>query len=169
MALHGRFYLNKADWAPLDFYGLGRFPAFSGMKSFRNQPGCTYLRDDGAIPPGRYWIVDRPVGGYRTRFREGLASFFGANIRRDWFALYRDDGTIDDYTFIDGVRRGNFRLHPMGPDRISKGCLTMQRSTDFTMLRNALLRTAPVMIPGTELTAFGLVEVIGYEEFCPTL
>lgn len=32
----------------------------------------------------------------------------------DWFALYRDDGQIDDYTVINGVRRGNFRIHPNG-------------------------------------------------------
>ncbi|WP_254367149.1 tlde1 domain-containing protein [Paraburkholderia sp. NMBU_R16] len=32
-----------------------------------------------------------------------------------WFALYRNDGVVDDYTFIDGVRRGNFRLHPNVP------------------------------------------------------
>lgn len=169
MALHGRFYLNKADWAPLDFSGVGRFPAFSGMERFRNQPGCTYLVDKGAIPPGRYWVVDRPVGGVRTRFREALAAAFGQNIRANWFALYRDDGAIDDHTFIDGVRRGSFRLHPMGPNRESWGCVTMLRQTDFELVRSMLLRSTPMQIPGAEITGYGTVEVIGYEEFCPTL
>lgn len=30
----------------------------------------------------------------------------------EWFGLYRDDGKIDDYTWINNVERGNFRLHP---------------------------------------------------------
>ncbi len=169
MALHGRFYLNKADFCTRDFGGVGRFPAFSGMDAFRNQPGCTYLKNDGAIPAGRYWIVDRPVGGYRTRFRAGLASIFGSNIRKQWFALYRDDGVVDDWTFINGVRRGNFRLHPMGPNQESKGCVTMLRETDFLMLRNMLLRTPTVMIPNTDLAAYGTLEVIGNEDYCPAL
>ncbi|AHG21489.1 hypothetical protein Z042_19145 [Chania multitudinisentens RB-25] len=169
MAMNGKFYLNKAQFAPLDFSGVGRFPAFSGMDGFRNQPGCTYLKNDGAIPTGRYWIVARPVGGYRTRFRETLASVFNSNIRSQWFGLYRDDGTIDDFTFIDGVKRGNFRLHPMGPNRESKGCITMSRSTDFSMIRNMLLATSTVIIPGTDLAAYGTIEVVGYEDYCPAL
>ncbi|MDE8555645.1 DUF2778 domain-containing protein [Pantoea vagans] len=32
-----------------------------------------------------------------------------------WFGLFRDDGKIDDLTFVQGIRRGNFRLHPIGP------------------------------------------------------
>lgn len=147
MALHGKFYLNKARWAPLDFPGVGRFPAFSGMGEFRNQPGCAYLRHNGALPHGRYWIVDRPTGGIRTQFREGLASLFSSNTLREWFVLYRDDGTVDDFTFIDGVKRGNFRLHPMGPNRESQGCLTMQSQTEFTLLRNMLLNTLTVRSP----------------------
>ncbi|WP_024913996.1 DUF2778 domain-containing protein [Chania multitudinisentens] len=169
MTVKGRFYLNKADVAPLDFPGVGRFPAFSGMKKYINQPGCTYLRDDGAIPYGNYWIVDRPVEGYRTRFRESLSALFGQDIRRDWFALYRADGMIDDWTFIDGIKRGNFRLHPVGPEQISKGCLTMLRATDFSLLRNVLLNTSTVIVPGTNLLSYGTIEVIGYEDYCPVL
>jgi hypothetical protein len=36
-----------------------------------------------------------------------------------WFALYRDDGLIDDWTWINGVNRGDFRLHSVGGQGIS--------------------------------------------------
>lgn len=172
MAVNGKFYLNKADVAPLEFPGVGSFPAFSGMKKYINQPGCTYIKEFGAIPLGKYWIVDRPIGGIRTQFRESLSAVFGQNIRRDWFALYRNDSMIDDYTWIYGVKRGNFRLHPVGPNRESKGCISMYRSTDFSMIRNVLLSLPTTTIPGTDLLSYGtieVVEVIGYDQYCPVL
>jgi hypothetical protein len=53
----------------------------------------------------------------------------------EWFALWRDDGGIDDYTWIEGVKRGNFRLHP---GTLSEGCITLPHDSDFATLRNAL-------------------------------
>ncbi|WP_433691402.1 tlde1 domain-containing protein [Kosakonia cowanii] len=39
--------------------------------------------------------------------------FRGAEFgHSDWFALYYDDIGIDDWTWVKGVQRGNFRLHP---------------------------------------------------------
>ncbi len=38
--------------------------------------------------------------------------FRGAEFgHSDWFALWRDDMSIDDWTWVNSVKRGNFRLH----------------------------------------------------------
>jgi hypothetical protein len=44
------------------------------------------------------------------------------NPKADWFALFADDGTIDDNTLCNHVRRGEFRLHPRHIG-ISQGCI----------------------------------------------
>lgn len=85
----------------------------------------------------------------------------------EWFALYRDDGQIDDYTWIEGVRRGNFRLHPVGGSNLSLGCITLQRKTDFTMLRNVLLNTQKIPVNNsTKFMAYGSIEVITHGGTC---
>ena len=71
----------------------------------------------------------------------------------------RDDGAIDDYTWINGVRRGNFRLHPKGPAGLSKGCITLLHPTDFQALRRALLNTNTILARGTNLRAYGTIRV----------
>ncbi|QCT21471.1 DUF2778 domain-containing protein [Jejubacter calystegiae] len=85
----------------------------------------------------------------------------------EWFALYRDDGMIDDHTWIRGVRRGNFRLHPIGPLGIPEGCITLQHHSDFQSIRTALLRTNKVPVRNTGLMAYGQIEVITHGDTCP--
>lgn len=169
MALHGTFPLNRADLAPLMFYGVGTFPAYSGDGKYRNQPGCTHAINNGALPHGRYWIVPRPTGGIRTKFLNLLADAWTGRERDRWLALYRDDGVIDDSTWIDNVQRGGFRLHPPGASRsaLSKGCLTLLRNSDYEVIHTALMRTNPITVPGTELLACGIIEVDGYAIDCP--
>ncbi|MFX1673677.1 DUF2778 domain-containing protein [Paraburkholderia sp. A2WS-5] len=58
--------------------------------------------------------------------------------RSQWFALYRDDEKIDDETFVNGVRRGSFRLHPIGPMRRSEGCITLANPAGFAQLSSYL-------------------------------
>ncbi|MBW9430553.1 tlde1 domain-containing protein [Atlantibacter hermannii] len=65
---------------------------------------------------------------------------------------------IDDSTFVEKVKRGNFRLHPAGYQGISKGCITLPSKNHYTILRNALLSTASVMISAS-LRAYGTVQV----------
>ena len=79
--------------------------------------------------------------------------------RGDWFALYANDGKIDDETYCNEVKRGNFRLHPKVGRGISKGCITIDRQSDFNLIR-AMLKGAPNKgIPGSVLTAYGKVAV----------
>lgn len=82
----------------------------------------------------------------------------------EWFALWRDDWGIDDYTWIESVKRGNFRLHP---GVLSEGCITLSHDSDFAMLRNALLRTQRIDVPCTKkLQAYGTIEVISSGKTC---
>lgn len=88
-------------------------------------------------------------------------------IKYEWFALYRDDGKIDDHTWVNGVERGDFRLHPPGPLGISLGCITLQHRTDFIAIRQALMSTPQIRLPNG-LMSYGTIEVIlNGRETCP--
>ena len=169
MALYGKFTLNNADYSQLIFPGVGSFMAFSGDGIYRNRGGCGIIPDKGPLPPGKYYVVDRPDGSWFNGVRawgiDMFKSIFYYHVdHSEWFALYRDDGMIDDTTFINKVSRGGFRLHP---GRVSDGCITIARSSDFSVLRTELLRTAKIQVPGTKLTAYGTIEVIANDNTCP--
>ena len=88
--------------------------------------------------------------------------------RNKWFALFRDDETVNNHTFINGVKRGVFRLHPAGPNRLSQGCIAVHNTNDYQLLYNKLKSTSLIEIPSEGLTAFGTIEVIGNEDaLCP--
>ncbi len=63
MAYTGKFLVNNEPLSPLIISGIGMFDAYSGDQQYRNRGGCTAVPNKGAIPAGRYWIVDRPTGG----------------------------------------------------------------------------------------------------------
>ena len=79
--------------------------------------------------------------------------------RRDWFALYAIDGKIDDETYCEKVKRGEFRLHPKGSRGISLGCITIDNPKDFQFLRTILTNAKPSAVPGSTLRAYGKVRV----------
>jgi hypothetical protein len=129
---------------------FGSYPAFSGKGSDRNNPDSVGKVGQGPIPLGNYYIVDRVSGGW---LGDVLAWYSDKDL---WFALYRDDGTIDDETFVDAVRRGQFRLHP---GRNSLGCITLQYPMQFAILRGFLLAQPVEYIPGTKTRTYGTVWV----------
>lgn len=90
--------------------------------------------------------------------QDWAASEYTGSDRSIWFALYREDGKIDDWTFIDKVERGHFRLHPAWYKGVSEGCITLPSPSHFAVLREALLRT-PTMHVTSMLTAYGTVQV----------
>ncbi|MGN6233591.1 MAG: DUF2778 domain-containing protein [Trinickia sp.] len=136
------------------------FVAFSGNAERVNSPEAITNVDSGPLPTGRYYIVDRESGG-RLGWLWNLGTRFASGTGRDqWFALYRIDGRIDDETYIDGVRRGNFRLHPIGRGRISKGCITLVSSPAFARLSAYLRSRELAYIPGTHIRCYGVVEVL---------
>ncbi|MBK0033913.1 DUF2778 domain-containing protein [Erwinia sp. S43] len=170
MALQGKFILNGADIAPLTIYGVGTFMAFSGQQVYMNKGGCGHMSKLGPIPPGNYYIVDRPTGDWKNRVRAAGIDVY-KSIKTlsiinhyEWFALFRADGSIDDTTFIEGVERGGFRLHP---GSISEGCITLVHRTDFLRLREIILNTEKFDIPNSKLRAYGKIEVIANGTSCP--
>jgi hypothetical protein len=132
---------------------VGRFTAFSGNGPDRNNPSSEAVASNGPIPLGLYHIVDRASGGLLGPIKDFALG------RDKWFALYREDGSIDDKTFVDAVQRGQFRLHPLGPRRMSTGCIVLQHPTEFEALRAYLLSSAIAHIPGTSMRTYGTVNV----------
>lgn len=146
------FKLNNEPLSKL-VGGAMRFAAFSGLGNYINQRSAACIVNQGPIPPGEYYIFDRESRGRLGWFRD---MFRG---RRDWFALYADDGRIDDETWCEQVKRGQFRLHPEGPLGISQGCIVLKRQADFQVLRSVLRGQDGHPIQGIDLLAWGKVTV----------
>lgn len=159
MSITCYFTNNGMPTSLLTCCGIGTFTAFSGQKQGRNNASLTNVPDIGAIPQGRYYIIGRESGGRFGGIRENILKYMYGTDRREWFALYRADGKIDDYTFINGIKRGNFSLHPIGPRGLSEGCITLSHITDFDYLRRQLLRTSMIQVPSSILQAYGTIEV----------
>ena len=151
--------LNSKEFTVLSCAGVGDFPVFSGRLSGRDNPAAQAQPMVGPLPQGRYYIVDRNYGGRLGWIRQELLQHLYGTDRSAWFALYKDDGQIDDWTYVQGVRRGNFRLHPIGPLGLSEGCITLANPVNFESLRKALLATKPISVPGFTGTAYGTVDV----------
>ncbi|EOE6864824.1 DUF2778 domain-containing protein [Cronobacter dublinensis] len=152
------FRLNGNNYGTLSCPGVGFFSAFSGSGSAINLADKTMLKNIGPLPCGRYYIVLRGRGGTFAQARDKANAFFTGSDRSTWFALYRDDGKIDDSTFINGVQRGMFRLHPIGPSGLSKGCITLYSQQDFDILAKAILRTSGQYV-GNYLIAHCVIQV----------
>lgn len=146
------FDLNGKRMSALKCGALS-FPAFSGFGLHVNRRESVCLAKVGAIPPGQYYIFDRQSGGLLGPLKD---MFTG---RGEWFALYAIDGKIDDETFCNEVKRGNFRLHPKGQLGISEGCITVENRNDFHRLRAIIKGSPQVAVPGVDLKAYGRVLV----------
>jgi len=130
------------------------FPAYSGQGSLKNDPASVCVPDGGPIPKGLYYIVARESGGLLGPLRDLFSN------KDEWFALYAKDKKVDDYTFCQKVKRGNFRLHPAGPLGISKGCITINEAGRYKELRRLILKSETVLVPGTSIRAYGTVKVL---------
>lgn len=129
------------------------YPAFSGMGKDANKKASACIKGAGPIPPGTYYIVDRPTGGLFGDIRAWLGN------KGEWFALFADDGSVDDSTLCDRVFRGNFRLHPKGPLGRSEGCITVNTAEDFGAIRDQLKACPLESIPNSQLKAYAKVVV----------
>lgn len=79
--------------------GSATFDVFSGLGEFKNNADY-YMEKNGPIPPGTYWIVDRPKGGVGSWFKQMEKEWRTGNDYDDWFALYKDDGLVNDHTIV---------------------------------------------------------------------
>ncbi|MCC8393150.1 DUF2778 domain-containing protein [Paraburkholderia sp. MMS20-SJTR3] len=153
------FTLNRRPMSELVCPEFGSVPAFSGNGRYVDDPDFTNVPNAGAIPKGRYYIVDRESGGRLGWLRDLIHDKFSGTKLETWFGLYRDDGAIDDWTFVKSVRRGNFRLHPVGRNGVSEGCITLLSPLQFEALRSHLKAQPPAFVPGTGSRYYGTVEV----------
>ncbi|OLP48274.1 DUF2778 domain-containing protein [Allorhizobium taibaishanense] len=153
------FKLNGQSTSALICNGFGSVPAFSGMTPHKDDPGAVGLANVGPLPQGRYYIIDRQRGGRLGPLREWIQDAVTGVDRSEWFTLYRVDDVIDDYTFVNGVKRGNFRLHPNGRFGISEGCITVLSLENFERLRDFLLKQSSGFISGTTIKYYGTVDV----------
>lgn len=155
------FHLNGGSLSTLSVPGVGFFPAYSGNAGpYRNNPDAADIKEVGPLPPGKYYIVNRPTGGLITKAKNWVESEISGSDRSLWFALYREDDRLDDMTFYNNVLRGNFRLHPAGYQGVSKGCITLPSRSHYMVLRDALLNEHNVRVKITaSLTAYGTVQV----------
>lgn len=145
----------KLNDQPMSSFKVGAtsFPAFSGIGGHVNHRVSACILNEGPIPPGDYFIIDRESGG-----RLGwLYDLFSG--RQDWFALYANDGKIDDETWCEKIKRGEFRLHPKGTRGVSRGCIVIDKVSDFQFLRSILRNGTPQLIPNSEIKAWGKVMV----------
>ncbi|WP_329958899.1 DUF2778 domain-containing protein [Paraburkholderia sejongensis] len=123
------------------------------------QPGRDSRGGCRPIPKGVYYIVDRQSGGRPGWLRDLWGEYgFGSTDHTKWFALWNP--RTCDTTMIDGIRRGNFRLHPEGQMRISEGCITVVNQAQFERLRKFIRSKKPELpVPCSPLLAYGTVEV----------
>lgn len=152
----------------LQCYGVGNFDVLSGIEQYINDPNCSDI-SKAAIPPGTYWIVDRPSGSIFNKARAEAIDLYHLykNHHSQWFGLFSAK-TMSDHMFVNGIERGGFRLHPLNTDGsgVSWGCITLYKASDFQILRNALLKRAKIPVPGGRgLMAYGRVDVLGIPDF----
>ncbi|HED6269236.1 TPA: DUF2778 domain-containing protein [Enterobacter sichuanensis] len=154
--------------AYLKCYGIGTFEVLSGIGRYINNPDCAD-HEKAAIPPGTYWVTDRPAGSLYNRVRaEAIDAWHGyRNHHSEWFALFSDK-TKKDSLNVNGLNRTGFRLHPLNSDGTGEswGCITLRRYSDFQHLRRLLLQRGMFPVPGGNgLRAYARIDVCGTPDF----
>jgi hypothetical protein len=159
MPVRCTFSLNSKESSQLHCSGFGSVKAFSGTARGRDNPYATAWPDVGPLPAGTYYLVDRQSGGTLGWLHDWIdAHGYGTTDRTKWFMLWNPDG--GDTTMVNGIKRGEFRLHPMGPLRLSHGCITVNSPLEFDSLQRYIRSRAPdIPIPGSTMKAYGTVEV----------
>lgn len=159
MPVRCTFLLNNKTTSTLECSGFGLVDAYSGQKQGRDNPRDTAMSNIGPLPAGTYYLVDRQSGGMLGWARDWYdAHGWGTTDHSKWFMLWNPNG--GDTTMIDGIRRGNFRLHPEGPMRLSEGCITVVSPFAFESLQRYIRsHNADLPVPGSTLRAYGTVDV----------
>ncbi|MGZ7176332.1 DUF2778 domain-containing protein [Burkholderia gladioli] len=159
MPIRCTFDLNGKTTSTLNCPGFGMISAFSGTKSGRDNPNATDIEGVGPIPKGTYYIVDRQSGGRLGWFHDAIGKYgIGTTDHTKWFMLW--NASTGDSTYVGNVKRGQFRLHPMGQLRLSEGCITVTNPTTFDRLAEYLRKNgADLPVPGSTFKAYGTVDV----------
>lgn len=154
------FHLNGKLMSVLQCLDFGSMLAFSGNDIYVNNPSATAVPNNGPLPHGKYYIVDRQSGGRHGAVIDAINDQVSGTRRRDWFALYTATPPVRDFLVIQGVTRSNFRIHPVGYWGVSEGCITLPNLQNFYSLRSWLKRQKTSKIPGTNIDYYGTVTVL---------
>lgn len=146
-----RFSLNNLPMSAMSV-GASVYPAFSGDGPWINDKHAQCVGAMGPIPAGTYYVVDRKSGGWMATFDPFLK-------KDQWLALYAADELVDDVTFCEAIKRGQFRIHPAVGTGRSVGCITLPFFGDFVALRATFLGAKQRIIPNTDLLTYGRVVV----------
>ncbi|HUB90381.1 MAG TPA: DUF2778 domain-containing protein [Dyella sp.] len=159
MPIHCTFRLNNQTASLLQCPGVGVLPAFSGRNKGRDNPNAIAREEIGPIPPGTYYIVDRQSGGHMGWLWDLWGRYgWGTTDHSQWFMLWNP--ATGDTTFVGKIKRGQFRIHPEGPRRLSEGCITVTDIEGFKKFAAFLRkRGADLPVPGTTMKAYGTVVV----------
>lgn len=152
------FILNNQPTSTLMCDGQG-YAAFSGEVGHKNNPADVAKAAEGPLPTGTYYIIDRQSGGHLGWLWDWGATVFNNSHRENWFALYSAGRVVSDSVFVNGIKRGNFRLHPVGRRGRSEGCITLASPEQFQKLHDYLKSQPVAMIPGTNIRYYGTVSV----------
>ncbi|MFC0397637.1 DUF2778 domain-containing protein [Paraburkholderia rhizosphaerae] len=141
--------MNNQATSTLYCSGFGGVTAYSGQEYGRDNPGAVAVKDIGPLSPGKYYLLDRRSGGRMGWFYDWLSEHnVGTTDRSKWFMLWNE--RTGDTTFINGVKRGEFRLHAEGSRRISEGCITVMSKPEFDRLeRHIRSRVPDLPVPGS--------------------
>ncbi|WP_322047588.1 DUF2778 domain-containing protein [Paraburkholderia sp. J67] len=158
MPVRCTFLLNNKTTSTLTCSGFGSVDAYSGQKQGRDNTADTAMPNIGPLPAGTYYLVVRQSGGMFGWAHDWIAASTLSTDRFKWFMLWNPIG--GDTTMINGIRRGSFRLHPEGHERLSEGCITVVSPFAFDSLQR-YIRTQKAMlpVPGSTLRAYGTVDV----------
>ena len=132
---------------------------FSGNGKYTNDPNSTAEPNSGAIPPGKYYVIERQSGGRLGKIKDLFYELRNGNDRTKWLALIAIDDKIDNSTTVNGVIRSNFRMHP---GSTSLGCITFMDFSVFEMVRKFILDTESEKVQnamGGEYIYYGILEV----------
>jgi hypothetical protein len=159
MPIQCDFVLNRQNASYFSCIGITPVEAFSGKDRWRDNPDATDKVNGGAIPKGIYYLIDRQSGGILGWLYDWYtANGWGTTDRTRWFTLWNP--RTGDTTMINGIKRGQFRLHPMGPGRLSDGCITVVNPLEFSRLQAIVRSHKPDLpVPGATFKAYGTVTV----------
>nr|WP_236669311.1 DUF2778 domain-containing protein [Burkholderia gladioli] len=120
--------------------------------------GCGGIEGVGPIPKGTYYILDRQSGGHAGWLYDARGKYeCGITDHTEWFALW--NASTADSTYVGNAKRGHFRLHPMGPRRLSEGYIFVTNPTTFDRPVDFLRPSSADLPPGLSFKAYGTVEV----------
>ena len=132
---------------------------FSGNGDGKNNPDNAGNKDNGPIPPGKYYVIKRQSGGIRSQFEDWTYKMWNDNDKTQWLAFIAIDGVLDDQKEINGVFRSSFRMHY---GTRSLGCITFLDKDVFEKVREFILETESKTVKGadgTEYIYYGILEV----------